>query len=123
MSKKKILVIDDEEDLCELMKLNLEHTGELEVVIAFSGKDGIDRCKQTEFDLVITDFHMPDMNGEQVLDALKQLRPSVPVLLFSIYHDDDSMLSSSVKEKARGIISKPINHDELYKKINEALNK
>ena len=121
MDKKKILVIDDEQDLAVLLKMNLEGTGKFDVVNAFTGQEGVDKAKETAFDLVITDFNMPDMNGEQVIDTLKNMSPSIPVLLFSVYHDDTSTLSASVKDKASGIISKPIDHDELYQKISEVV--
>lgn len=123
MEKKKILIIDDEEDLCYLMKLNLENSGEFEVFIAFSGQEGIDKFKQVDADLVITDYNMPDMNGGEVMDALKEIKPSLDVLLFSVYHDDTSTLPSHVKEKAAGIIDKPIDRQLLHKKIKEVLNK
>ncbi|MBL7131530.1 MAG: response regulator [Candidatus Omnitrophica bacterium] len=123
MSKKKILVIDDEEDFCYLMKLNLEGTGDFEVITAFSGQEGIDKSKQMAFDLVIMDLNMPDLSGEEALDTLKQMNPSLPVLLFSVYHDDISTLSSAVKSKADGIIAKPIDHSQLYATINNVLNK
>ncbi|MFH1622007.1 MAG: response regulator [Candidatus Omnitrophota bacterium] len=120
---RKILVIDDEEDLCNLIKLNLESAGEFKVTMAFSGEEGIAKAQQEKFDLAITDFNMPDMNGEEVIDNLKQINPSLPVLLFSIYHDDNPMFSSNIKKKLSGIISKPIDHSQLCKTINDVLNK
>ena len=123
MDKKKILVIDDEADLCELMQMNLESTGEFDVTMAFCGQEGLDKAKAQDFDLVITDFNMPDMNGSEVIDAIRQFKPVLPILLFSVYHDDDSMLSSTIKNKAQGIICKPIDHKELFSKINEILKK
>lgn len=119
MDKKRILIIDDEEDLCHLLKLNLESTGEFEVDTAFSGQSGINKFKEGTFDLVITDFNMPDINGDEVIDALKQKNPSIPILLFSIYHDDSATLPSAVKNKTRGIINKPIDHKQLNSVIND----
>jgi len=120
---RKILVIDDEKDLCNLMKLNLENTGEFDVTMAFSGQEGIALAKQDKFDLVITDYNMPDMNGEEVMDNLKLINPSLPVLLFSVYHDDDSTLSANIKNKSAGIIAKPIDHSQLHKTIRDVLDK
>ena len=123
MNKKRILVIDDEEDLCFLVKMNLESTGEFEVIMAFSGEEGVEKLKRENFDLVMTDFNMPGMNGEEVMDAAREINPSLPVLLFSVYHDDSATLPPRVKEKASGIICKPINHEELHKVINDTLVK
>jgi two-component system response regulator HydG len=123
MDRKKILIIDDEEDLCLLMKLNLESSGEFEVITAFSGQEAISKIKDIAFDLVITDYNMPDMNGEDVINQAKEMKPSLPILLFSVYHDDSFTLTSRIKNKADGIISKPIDHSQLNKVIHEVLNK
>jgi len=64
---------------------------------------------------------MPDMNGEAVLIELKKITPSMPVLLFTIYHDDPSTLSPAIKEKADGLIAKPIESGQLQATINKAL--
>ncbi len=119
----KILIIDDEEDICEMMKLNLEAGGEFEVTTAYSGESGVEKARDNDFNLVITDYYMPGMDGNEVIEILKKLKPHVPILLFSIYHDDESTLTSSVKQKADGIINKPIHHEQLYSAIKGALAK
>ena len=121
--KKKILIIDDEEDMCGMMKLNLETTGEFEVSTAYTGENGIESVKTGNFDLIITDFYMPGMDGGEVIDEIRKLKPNLSILIFSIYHDDESTLAGSIKEKADGIISKPIDHNQLYLEIKKALNK
>lgn len=121
--KKKILIIDDEKNICMLMKLNLESTGEFEIETAYSGEDGIEKARQTDFDLVITDYRMPGMDGEAVLDTLKAMKPQSPVILFSIYYDDQSEVIYSIRSKADGVISKPATHEQIYKAINDALVK
>lgn len=123
MDKKKILIIDDEKSLCLLMKLNMESTGEYEVTTVNSGMDGLEKVKQSEYDLVITDYKMPGMDGKQVLAALKEMRPNEPVVLFSVYHDDSSEISSDIRALADGIISKPIDHKRLHEVINRVLAK
>lgn len=120
--KKKILLIDDEMALAKLTKLNLERTGAYEVSVAHSGEEGLRMVQQTPFDLVITDFRMPGMNGKQVLDAIKAMKPACPVVLCSIYHDDSRMIHG-MKLKADGLISKPMNHEQLHQTIQEALAK
>jgi len=123
MAKKRILIIDDEEDICEIMKLNLESTGEFTVDTSKTGEEGVEMAKMSSYDLVITDFYMPGMDGGEVIDELRAVRPDMPVLLFSIYHDDVSTLATAVKSKADGIIVKPIKHEELHKMIKDALNR
>ena len=122
MPKKKILVIDDEKNLCILLKSNLENTGEYEVTTAYSGEEGIKKAKETDFDLVITDFKMPGLNGREVLNALKDLKPNSPVVLCSVYHDDPSTVTALDIAKADGIITKPFEHKQLYKTIKDILS-
>ncbi|MFA6357943.1 MAG: response regulator [Candidatus Omnitrophota bacterium] len=122
MVKKKILIIDDEKNLCILLKSNLENTGEYEVTTAFSGEEGLQKAKDVNYDLVITDFKMPGLNGRQVLNALKDMRPDSPVVLCSVYHDDPSTVTALDIARADGIITKPFEHKQLYKTIKDILS-
>lgn len=123
MSKHTILLIDDEPSLCMIMKLNLEHTGEYIVETAASGEEGLKMAEAKKYDLVITDFKMPGIDGGIVAEALKAMKPHSPVVLFSIYHDDNTTISQNTRSKADAVISKPIDHDELHRAIKEALAK
>jgi CheY-like chemotaxis protein len=119
----KILIIDDEKDMCGMLKLNLETTGEFDVTTVYSGEKGVENIKNGDYDLVITDFYMPGMDGGEVIEAAKRIKPDLPILIFSIYHDDESTLGQSIKEKADGIIKKPIQHNQLYAEIKRVLEK
>jgi DNA-binding NtrC family response regulator len=121
MRKRKILLIDDEPHLCKLMGMNLERDGGYRVTTALSGAEGIAKAKAEVFDLVITDFRMPGVDGETVLEVLKAMRPRAPVVICSVYHDDITTIRNSVREKADAIISKPIDHRVLYRTIEEVL--
>ena len=120
---KTILLIDDEPSICKFTKLNLEQGGEFEVTVAFSGEDGLRLADARDFDLVITDFRMPGMDGKAVLQALKAKKPTRPVILFSVYHDDLHELPHEIRRLANGMISKPIDHDQLQRTIHQALEK
>ena len=61
VSKKTILIIDDEEDFCHFIKLNLEQTGKFEVVTASNGPDGISLANRYQPDLILLDIIMPNM--------------------------------------------------------------
>jgi CheY-like chemotaxis protein len=123
MTRKKILLIDDERDLCRVMRLNLERSGPYDVETASSGPEGLKKAAETEFDLVITDFHMPGMDGGAVLHALKAARPRAPVVLCSVYHDDITRLTDALQQEADGLIGKPIDHEQLQRTIQSALAK
>ena len=67
VSKKTILIVDDEEDFCHFVKLNLEQTGNFDVLTAFNGADGISMAQRYQPDLILLDIIMPNMTGTQVL--------------------------------------------------------
>ena len=121
--KKKVLLIDDEESICRFTKFNLESTSKYDVTAVLSGEEGLKKARETAFDLVITDFRMSGMNGEQVIEELKKKNPDLPILLFSIYHDDQTTITPMIKSKADGLLTKPIDFEELHAVIEKVLEK
>lgn len=73
MEKKKILVIDDEKDLAQLIKLNLERTGLYEVILASNGDEGLVKVDQEDPDIIVLDVMMPGKDGFEVLEELRKL--------------------------------------------------
>ncbi|MEE9549199.1 MAG: response regulator, partial [Candidatus Binatia bacterium] len=70
MEKRKILLIDDDVDLTELLKATLEKTGKYEVRVQNSGSRGLDSAKLFKPDLIVLDFSMPDMDGSEVAQMM-----------------------------------------------------
>ena len=85
-SKKKILVVDDEPQVSEAIGMLLSFDGH-EVVTAGSGKEALALFVQDQFDLVITDYHMPGMMGNELALALKERLPGQPVVMITAYAD------------------------------------
>jgi CheY-like chemotaxis protein len=83
--KKKILIIEDENALCFLMKGILESTGRYEVMVANDGKSGYDRCVQANPDLIFLDYIMPNENGDHTVRSLKkdERTKNIPIVLMS----------------------------------------
>ena len=115
---RKILIIDDEKELAEITALRLQNMG-YETKAIHTAAEGLYLALNEDFDLVITDFNMPEMNGEEVLDSIKLQKPNLPVALFSIYHDDTSTINASVRKKAAGIVKKPIEEKNLNKILQQ----
>ena len=84
MSKKKILIIDDESDLTYFMKKHLEATGDYEVITATGGEEGIEAAINHQPSLILLDIVMPEMDGFEVLRRLRKEHPqtrNIPVAI------------------------------------------
>lgn len=95
INKKKILVIDDEEDICDLVRNALVKTGLYEVLSASDPVEGCRICEQEHPDLVVLDYVMPNMRGDQVIAHLHKTPATeqIPIILVSglgeiVYYDD-----------------------------------
>lgn len=124
MSKKKILIIDDEADFCKLVKRNLELIGDFEVVIAGDGKQGFNSAKKLKPDLILLDIMMPRMDGFKVLEKLKSDMNTlaIPVIMLTAKGDEASKVKAAQLYDEEYII-KPIEAPELKTKIEEVLRR
>ena len=116
-AKKRILVVDDEPFVCDAVKMMLAFDGH-DVVTANSGKEALTLFDKGAFDLVITDFAMPAMKGDELAAAIKARSPKQPVVMITAYAE---MLQSS-GNPLKGvdfIISKPF----LLENLREAIAK
>jgi CheY-like chemotaxis protein len=115
--KKRILVVDDEPFVCEAVKMMLAFDGH-EVKTANSGMEALLVLEKDTFDLVITDFAMPAMKGDELAAAIKSRLPRQPVVMITAYAE---MLQSS-GDPLPGVdylISKPF----LLENLREAIAK
>lgn len=114
---KKILVIDDEELVTESLKKLLKKSG-YEVEIARNGIKALEKIKESDFDLIISDIRMPDMDGVEVIKQIREhlrLAGKAPVLeiLITGYANEESM-DQAQKLKVADYLYKPFNiHDFL----------
>ena len=80
----RILLIDDNRHGLVARRTVLEQQGH-KVTTATNGQDGLDRFQEETFDLVVTDYRMPGMTGQQVIKKIRQDKPKMPVVLLSGY--------------------------------------
>lgn len=117
----KILVVDDEPVVCRSCVRVLAPEG-YAVTTTESGREGIEKGSSGEFDVVIVDLKMPDVDGMQVLQRIKEKQPDVEVIVITGY----SAVSSAVKAMKVGAIDylpKPFTPDELSVVVNKAMDK
>jgi CheY-like chemotaxis protein len=111
----QILVVDDEPAVCRAIKMMLEYCGH-KVQTAGSGREALALLEQGRFDLVTTDFSMPEMNGAALAIAIKQRLPNQPVLMIS----GNALMSQSAGNPLTGVdlvIGKPFLLDDLRQAI------
>ena len=82
--KRRILVVDDEPFVCDAVKMMLAFDGHV-VETANSAKEALELFDQAKFDLVFTDYAMPDMRGDELAAVIKARNPRQPVVLITAY--------------------------------------
>ena len=78
-----LLYVDDEPGLLEIGKLFLESTGDFSVTTVLSGKEGLDQLAQQSFDAIVSDYQMPEMDGIELLKAVRKTYSTIPFILFT----------------------------------------
>ncbi|MCE7064413.1 sigma-54 dependent transcriptional regulator [Dyadobacter sp. CY326] len=116
---KKIVVVDDEADICFLLKRFLSKNDFI-VETAQNGKDGLALIDSISPDLVMTDFRLGDITGTELLTAIKTKRPNVPVLIITGY-SDIKIAVSVMKLGAYDYITKPLFPDEILVTVKKAI--
>jgi two-component system response regulator HydG len=116
---QKILVIDDDPDICLLLKRFLSKNT-FEVEIAANGKAGLDKLDAFRPDLVMTDFRLGDIDGGELLVRIKEKFPQVPVLVITGY-SDIKVAVNVMKQGAFDYITKPLFPDEILVTVRKAL--
>jgi two-component system response regulator HydG len=116
-----ILVIDDEEQMLDSLRLNLQQTG-YSVSTAASGQEGIALFDAGTFELVLCDLQLPDMPGLEVLKKLKEMHPATEVIIISAYGSVENAVEAT-KAGAFHFVEKPFEFDELQLLIERALER
>lgn len=115
---KKVLVVDDEPDTLELVKLVLE-SGGFEAVLANNGKEALDQIATLRPDLVLLDIMMPDMDGWDVFRKIKEKDPGIPIAILTAKAQNIDKLLGLHVLKADDYITKPFGKNELIDKVKK----
>lgn len=116
MKLRKVLIIDDEFPVGYLIKINLEAEG-YEAVLALSGEEALEKARASPPDLITLDVLMPEMDGFEVLKALKREEAlnSIPVMMISVV--DEIRKKRGIQMGAADYLLKPIDFDNLLDKM------
>lgn len=93
MAKKRILVVDDEEELLKAMRIRLASWG-YDILTASNGKDAIQLVKKKLPDAVILDIMMPEMDGIETLRRIRRFNKKLPVLMLTAYGDKERFVTT-----------------------------
>ncbi|MFH1847770.1 MAG: response regulator [Candidatus Omnitrophota bacterium] len=121
MAPKKILIVDDEADLVEMVKMRLEVSG-YECISAGDGQEGLEMARRENPDLIILDLMLPKMDGYRVCRMLKfdEKYKKIPIIMFSARaQDNDAKMGKEVGADA--YVTKPFDPKVLLSKIAELL--
>lgn len=94
MDKRRILLVDDEPDFVELIKKRLE-LNNYEVTTAVNGKEALDKLALEEFDAVLLDILMPEMDGLNALKAMRRHYKNLPVFMLTAYSDQEQFKAAN----------------------------
>jgi len=117
----KILVIDDDVDMCLLLKRFLSKNG-YEVTLTHNGKKALEELENSEPDLVLCDFRLEDFDGKELLIKIKEKYPRTPVIIVTGY-SDIKVAVDVMKLGAYDYVTKPLFPDEILLSIKTALKK
>jgi CheY-like chemotaxis protein len=124
VEKKRILLIDDEKDLCFFLKTNLENTGEFDVLVSNRGDEGIELAQREKPDLILLDILMPGMSGDEVAEILLEnpATAKIPIIFLTAMVTKEEIGDiMSKKRGGRNFIAKPITTKEVIVAIKKVL--
>jgi DNA-binding NtrC family response regulator len=119
MDPVKILVVDDEVALREMLRKGLPQMGEFSVEVARNGVEAIEKIEKDVYDLVLTDLMMPEMDGMELLRTIKGTRPELQVIMMT-GHGSIEAAVEAIKIGADDFITKPVDFHDLFLHISKA---
>ena len=115
----KILIIEDDAAFCQMLQKFLTKK-EYQVTTSYNAQEGIEKFKNDDFDIVITDLRLPNYDGIQLLSDIKNTNPKIPVLVMTGYAEVSTAVRA-MKKGAFDYISKPFTPEEILMVISNAL--
>lgn len=118
---RRILIVDDEEYVVLTLQEGLKKLPNCEVVVATSGKQALGLFEQQPFDLLITDYKMPGMDGMMLAARVRQLYPRTAIIVITAY-PGETLCEQARRVSVQRILDKPVGLVELRSVALEALD-
>ena len=118
--RRRILVVDDEERMVRFIRMNLEHDG-FQVSEAFNGKQAIQKIRDVTPDLILLDVMMPDLDGFEVLETVREVS-QVPVIMLTAKGEEDDRVRG-LELGADDYVTKPFSPRELVSRVKAVLRR
>lgn len=117
---ERILVIDDELDMLTLLRMIIEENTRYEVETTNNPSEGLTMLREGDYDLVITDLKMPGMDGLEVFEELREMRPDIPLIIITAYGSPEAA-DEAVRKGVADFITKPFRKDTIIFTMNRVL--
>ena len=121
MDKKKILVVDDEEDVRETLSTVLENL-DYDPCVAANGEEALETIRQKPIDIILSDLYMPGMNGIELLKRVKSEKKSIVFLMITAHPTIETAVDA-IKKGAYDYLTKPFHIEEVRIKLGRAMEK
>ena len=118
--RRRILVVDDEERMVRFIRMNLEHDG-FQVSEAFNGKQAIQKLRDVTPDLILLDVMMPDLDGFELLETIREIT-TVPVIMLTAKGEEDDRVRG-LEGGADDYVTKPFSPRELVSRVKAVLRR
>jgi len=120
MGKRKVLIVDDEKDFLDFMRIRISNWG-YEISEAVNGKDALSALASQNPDIVVLDYLMPDMDGIEVLKEIRKLNKEIPVVMFTA-HPEMKVIQGAEKLNVSAFIPKLSAYQDVDKSLKAALD-
>ena len=121
MTNGLLLWVDDEIELLKAHLMFLEKKG-YEVVTVSNGTDAIDLCRERSFDLVLLDEQMPGLSGLETLQKMKELQPSLPVVMVT-KSEEENIMEQAIGQKIADYLIKPVNPNQILLTLKKNIHR
>jgi two-component system response regulator HydG len=119
-NKEHIIIIDDDVDICALLKRFFERKG-FDVTTAFQAKEGLELIRSNDYDVLLTDFRLPDMDGLEVIQNVRSIKADLPIIVITGYSDVKQAINA-IRLGAFEYVTKPIYPEEILLHVQKAIS-